>query len=76
MRSYREPITETKPDQNGAGLTFEPRGTGVRRALGELVACSTCTGTWAASLLVYGVRLLPRPGRVFLRRHVPDDAPV
>jgi hypothetical protein len=66
---------ETEPDQSGADLTIEPRGMGAQGALGELIACPTCTATRAAPLLVYGVRLLPRPGHVFPRRHVPGDAP-
>lgn len=41
-----------------------PKGTGVRYALGELVTCTRCTGTWAA-LGLTGLRVLrPREARV------------
>ena len=62
----REPVTETKPDESGAGQTVAAQGTGARQALGELVSCPTCVGTWAAAFLVYGLRIAPRPTRVLL----------
>ncbi len=62
----REPFTETVPDESGAGETVVAEGTGVRRALGELLSCPICVGTWASAALVYGLHLAPRPTRVFL----------
>jgi hypothetical protein len=62
----REPFTETQPDDSGAGQTVVAQGTGVRRALGELVSCPTCVGTWVAAGLVYGLRIAPGPTRLFL----------
>jgi hypothetical protein len=62
----REPFTESRSDASGAGETVVAEGTGVRRALGELVSCPVCVGTWAAAALVYGLHLAPRPTRVFL----------
>lgn len=62
----REPFTETKPDDSGAGETTVAEGTGVRKAVGELLSCPICAGTWVAAGLVYGLHLLPRPTRVFL----------
>ena len=41
-------------------------GRGIRRALGELVSCPTCVGTWIATGSVYGLRVAPRPTRTFL----------
>jgi len=38
----------------------------VRRALGELVSCPTCIGTWIAAGSVYGLRLAPAQTRAFL----------
>jgi hypothetical protein len=41
-----------------------PEGRGFRRALGELVTCSRCVGTWS-SLGLVGLRVArPREGRV------------
>ncbi len=59
-----EPLraTLTKPRDGGT----EPKGTGVQRALGELVSCPTCIGTWIAAGSVYGLRVAPRPTRAFL----------
>ncbi|HLH23687.1 MAG TPA: DUF1360 domain-containing protein [Chloroflexota bacterium] len=62
----RAPLTHTIPDESGLGETVVASGTGVRYALGELVSCPTCVGTWAAAGLVYGLHLAPRPTRVFL----------
>lgn len=62
----RAPLTDTVPDSSGVGDTVVATGTGVRYALGELVSCPTCVGTWAAAGLVYGLHLAPQPTRVFL----------
>jgi hypothetical protein len=62
----REPVTETRPDDTGVGETVVAKGTGAQRALGELLSCPICVGTWAAAGLVYGLHLAPRPTRVFL----------
>jgi hypothetical protein len=62
----RAPFTETKEDESGAGETVEAKGTGFRKALGELLSCPTCAGTWAAALLVFGLRLAPRFTRLLL----------
>jgi Protein of unknown function (DUF1360) len=62
----RMAFTETKMDDFGAGMTVEPRGEGVQRAIGELISCPICSGTWAAAALVYLVNLFPGPGRAFI----------
>lgn len=66
MQPYRAPFTETVPDPTGAGDTVQPRGTGWRRALGELICCPICAGTWISAILTYGLELAPRPTRVML----------
>ncbi len=60
----RRPLTETKMDDFGAAMTVEARGEGIQRALGELVSCPICSGTWVAAVLVYGLNLFPGPTRV------------
>jgi len=62
----RLPFTETKMDDFGAAMTVEPRGEGVRRAIGELISCPICSGTWASAALVYGLNLFPGPARIFV----------
>ncbi len=41
----RAPVTETEPDEFGAGENVVAEGSGVRKAIGELVSCPTCVGT-------------------------------
>jgi hypothetical protein len=62
----RRPFTKTVPDQTGVGQTVVPAGSGVRHALGELISCPICAGTWIAAGLVYGLGLAPRITRAFL----------
>ena len=66
LHPVREPFTETVPDGTGAGLTVEPEGHGARRAIGELLSCPTCAGTWIAALQVYALQLFPGPARMFV----------
>ncbi len=63
---YRAPFAQTAPDPSGAGMTVLSRGKGFRGAVGDLVVCPICTGTWVAAGLVYGLSLIPRPTRMFL----------
>lgn len=49
----RRPLIEGEAGQK------QPRGGGLRFALGELVLCQTCTGTWVAAFLAYGLHLFP-----------------
>jgi hypothetical protein len=60
----RDPVTETVPDEFDAGENVVAEGTGVRKAIGELVSCPICVGTWVASGLVYGLRIAPGPTRL------------
>lgn len=62
----RRPFTETRPDASGTGKTVVPRGVGAQRALGELISCPICSGTWIASALVYGLIIIPGPTRVLM----------
>jgi hypothetical protein len=42
----------------------EPAGDGVRRAVGELVTCTRCVGTWLAAGLATAQVVAPRFGRL------------
>jgi hypothetical protein len=44
----------------------QPQGRGLRWALGKLVLCPTCTGTWIAAILTYALHLSPRYTRPYL----------
>jgi Protein of unknown function (DUF1360) len=67
FETERMPFAETVPDPTGAGETVVPKGTGVRYALGELISCPICVGTWIAAILVFGLTILPGPTRMFLK---------
>lgn len=61
----RAPITETVPDEYDAGENVVAEGAGVQKALGELISCPTCVGTWAAAGMLYGMQIAPGPTRLF-----------
>ena len=57
----RSPFVDARP----FGDDEQPVPTGdLRQALGELVTCSRCVGTWAAAGLVTSQILAPRSGRL------------
>lgn len=62
----REPFTETRADDSGAGQTVTARGEGVRHVIGELMSCPICAGTWVSAGLVYGSQVLPVPTRLLV----------
>jgi hypothetical protein len=59
-------FTETVPDSTGAGDSVEPKGTGFQNAIGQLLCCPICSGTWAAAGLVYALYAFPDPARVMI----------
>lgn len=66
MEPVREPFTKTIPDSSGSGKTVAPQGKGVTYALGQLLSCPVCSGTWIAAGLVYSLYKLPSPTRLFM----------
>src|SRR5262245_57220695 len=56
----REPFVEGHAHQGDE----EPAGDGMRQAVGELVTCSRCIGTWTAAGLAATQVLSPRLGRL------------
>jgi hypothetical protein len=56
----REPFVEGDAVSEDA----EPAGEGLQRAIGELITCSRCTGTWVAAGLTSTQILAPRFGRL------------
>jgi len=67
METLREPFCEVKPDSCGAGNGVHPKeDNGFVRALGGLIACPICTGTWSALFLVAVYSLSPAFGKVLI----------
>jgi len=57
----RQPFVEGDAD---TGEDEQPAGTGFQRALGELVTCPRCLGTWTAAALASTQLLSPQFGRL------------
>ncbi len=68
MQTYRSPVVETVPHDSGAGETTQARSdvTGIKKALGEMISCPICNGTWIAAGLVYGLCLIPNYARTLI----------
>jgi hypothetical protein len=50
----REPFTETTGHTAPAEVGSKPQGTGLRRAVGELVSCPFCLSQWIATAALLG----------------------
>jgi hypothetical protein len=59
----RAPFTELEGKGGPAELEEKPRGSGVRRALGELLVCPYCLGLWASGGFHAGLLFAPRATR-------------
>ena len=59
-----EPLRAPVTEEAGGGVQSE--GSGVQAAIGEMLSCPTCIGTWIAASLVLGLRVAPAPTRTFL----------
>jgi hypothetical protein len=57
----REPFVE---GEAGLGKRERPEGEGFHRAVGELLLCTRCVGTWSAAALASTQMLTPRFGRL------------
>jgi Protein of unknown function (DUF1360) len=59
----RAPFTEFQDDTQRGEVEEAARGTGMRRAMGELLICEYCLGQWIAAGFVLGATLAPRATR-------------
>jgi hypothetical protein len=59
----RQPFVEEEIDHPGVPRE-RPAGEGVQRALGELVTCTRCAGTWTAAGLLTCQAIAPRFGQL------------
>lgn len=55
----RAPFTEYQEMESPSNVEEQPRGTGLRKAIGELVVCVFCLGQWVAAFFAYGLVLAP-----------------
>lgn len=60
----RQPFVEPDSVDETDVAYEEPTGEGLRRAIGELVTCTRCAGTWTAAGLLASQAVAPRFGRV------------
>lgn len=60
----RAPFTRFAGQSGEAELAEEVRGTGARKAIGELITCPFCMGQWVATGFVFGLVLAPKPTRL------------
>ena len=60
----RAPFTSFAGTSGEAELAEEVRGSGPRKAVGELVTCPFCLGQWVATGLLFGLVLAPRQTRL------------
>ena len=59
----RAPFTELEGKGRPAELEERPRGSGMRRAFGELLVCPYCLGLWASGGFHVGLLFAPRATR-------------
>jgi hypothetical protein len=59
----RAPFTELEGRAGPAELEERPRGSGLRRAMGELLVCPYCLGLWASGAFHAGLLFAPRATR-------------
>ena len=59
----RAPFTELEGKGAPAELEERPRGSGLRRAMGELLVCPYCLGLWASGGFHAGLLFAPRMTR-------------
>jgi len=61
--SIRAPFTEFEDDAGPGEVSEKARGSGLRRAIGELIICPYCIGLWIAAAFAAGFVVAPRPTR-------------
>jgi hypothetical protein len=62
--AFRAPFTEIEGKGGAGELEERGRGHGLRRAVGDLITCPFCLGTWIASGFIYGYLFTPRLTRI------------
>jgi hypothetical protein len=60
----RAPFTRRADEGEASEVIDEPRGDGLRRAVGDLLSCPFCTSAWTAGTLVCSYAAAPRLTRL------------
>lgn len=60
----RAPFAEYVGPAGASEVKEKVRGTGIQRALGDLLTCPFCLGPWVATALTFGLVLKPRTTRL------------
>ena len=60
----RAPFTEYVEPAGASEVKEKVRGTGMQRAIGDLVTCPFCLGPWVATALTFGLVFKPRATRL------------
>ena len=61
--TMRAPFARYQGEAGPSEVSEEPRGRGLRLAIGELVTCPFCMGQWVAAGLLCGLVIAPRTTR-------------
>jgi hypothetical protein len=61
--AVRAPFTDFQEAGGPSEVEERPRGTGLRRAVGELLICPFCLSLWIATALAVGLIVAPRQTR-------------
>ena len=62
--AFRAPFTEVEGKGGPGEVEERAKGHGLRRAIGELLTCPFCLGTWIASGFIYGLMTTGDPIRL------------
>ena len=62
--TVRAPFTRFQTNEGAGEVSEAPRGTGVRRAVGELLVCPYCIAMWIAAGFAGGLVVAPRATRL------------
>ncbi len=60
----RAAFTEYVEPAGASEVKEKVRGTGIQRAIGDLLTCPFCLGPWVATALTFGLALKPRTTRL------------
>ncbi len=60
----RAPFVRFEEESGQGEVSEQPRGTGIRLAIGELLVCPYCLGQWAAGAMGVGAVAAPRLNRL------------